>query len=389
MTPADRRRRGADLVGILLVGYAVVLLAPPLANANVVDTVRSLVTSDGVEGAATYAFDFSKYIEGGRAVAAGQPAYSVDGYIYTNVLGRLMAGLSALVPDDARLIALHQLAVCAAWPALAVLVAWGFRTPRFRWGVAVLVWSAEAFREAGRLGNIEFEVLLVALVAFRLANAGRYVTAGVSIGILAALKPFAGLFAVPYAVAWLRSRGQDRHALLFCAATGTCFVALLATDPVVNLDYLLGAANVDIAGRCRGVGLGGVLLDLGLPCSRVVPVALFGGMAFVSVGGWFASHDRTRWALGGLGQPLVNALTSSYVVGYAVFAVIHGAERLEVAVAEARTAHHELAVVAVASTLVMSTNFTGVGLGGTSVGAWLVTLSIVLLGVALLSRRPA
>lgn len=390
MTPEAVRRRRIDLALIALVGYAVVFIAPPLAHAGVVDTVRALLTGEWNANAAAFAFDFAKYVEGGQAVAAGLPGYSVDGYIYTNLLARITAAASGVVPDARALTALHQLFVCALWPWLAVLAAWGFRSPAFRWGVAGVVWAATAFRGAAELGNIDFEVLLLLLFAYRLMRAGRAVPTGILIGALAAAKPFAGLFAIPYAVRLVRARGRDRAAWAVVVGTGAAFVLLLATDPVINWHYLTGAASEDISGRCRGVGLGSVLVASGAACSTAVGIALLAGTAFVAAFAWWATNDRQRWSLAGLGQPLVNALTSDYVLGYGIFAAIHGAERLEEgATTGAPPRWPDAALFGGAIALILGTNFTGVGIGGTLVGAWSTTVGLVALGAIAVSRRPA
>lgn len=341
------------------------------------------------EGSASFAFDFARYVEGALAVLRGEPAYTVDGYIYTNVLARALAGLGVLVGDDERLTAWHQLFVCAAWPWLAVLVAGGARSRHARYALAALTWTAAAYRGAAELGNIDFEVLLGSLVALRLASARRFLAAGLLIGALAAIKPFAGLFAVPYGVALVRSRFADRDAWRLVVGTAIAFVGLLATDPRVNAAYLSGAASSDIAGRCRGVGLGSVLVGVGVDCGAAVMLSLSIGAAFVVALSWRARSTGQRFGLAGVGQPLVNALTSGYVVGYAIFALVEGVARWERAPDRRNPSLRIAATVFLATGLVLGMNLTGVGIRGSIAGPWLSTIALVVLGGLVIGEQGA
>lgn len=384
--------RSRDLFAIAALGALLVVFVPPWGSASVLETVAFAWSRTPCERCFVFAFDFSVYLDGVQAMQAGRPAFDAVGYLYPNVLARLLAPwLGAFGGDEARLTAAHALATLALWPALALLTVWSFRRSATRWVAAGVVYAAYAFREALELGNIEFEVLLAVLLAYRLRRAGGWLLPGVLLGVAVAVKPTAVL--VPWGIAaaalarGLRGAGDWRLDGQMVGVAATVCVGLLVRDLDVTLAFLSGGPMEDIAGRCRGVGLGTLLRAFGMTCTGAVRVSLLAGI--VSVGAW-AAWRGTRavgWASGGMAQPIANALTSAYSFSFALLAWIPALERLEEEAPDGEPPVSVVIAALIPGAMLVSTNVMRLGLGAPVIGSGVAVASWLVLVWAL--RGPA
>jgi hypothetical protein len=362
------------LLAIVALGGLLVCFVPPWGAASVMETLAFAWSRTPCERCFVFAFDFSVYLDGVHAMQAGRPAFDAVGYLYPNPLARLLAPwLGAFGGDEARLTAAHALATLALWPTLALLTVWSFQRTATRWIAAGVVYAAYAFREALELGNVEFEVLLAVLLAYRLRRAGRWVVPGVLLGIAVAVKPTAvlvpwGIAAAAAARGWRGGEDWRVDAKMVGVSAAVC-LALLARDPAVTLAFVSGGPMDDISGRCRGVGLGTLLRAGGLECVSAVRVSLLAGIA--SVGAWAAwrGSQAIGWASGGMAQPVANALTSAYSFSFALLAWIPALERLEEEASSGEPPVWALVAALIPGAMLVSTNGMRLGLGAPVIGS--------------------
>lgn len=373
-----------------VVGLLVAFVWPPLGRATVLETLGFLSAGGACERCFLFAFDFSVYLDGAQALANGQPAFSQEGYIYPNVLARLlMAPLAWFNGSEARLTAAHALVSLALWPLVAVLAAMSFRRRATRWIVAGAVFGLWAFREAIELGNIDFEILLLLLAGFRLHRGGRDVAAGALLGLAVAIKPTV-LF-VPWAIAasglgsWRRGQPWADAARVVAASAVVC-AGLLALDLRDNLSFVAGGALSEIGERCRGVGVGTIMRAAGASCAGAVRGSLVLGLACVGAWAYLRPRRDLAWAAAGVAQPIANALTSAYLYAYALLAWVPALERLEDVVDEREPGLPDVAPVMIVGAMLVGTSFTRIGLGSPLVGSVAAVVGVAVVAATL--RAP-